>query len=128
MSKRNYLLISLILLYTIQLNGQNKTPTIINENIPQNNYKQSNVSIYPDSANGFLVTWEDHRYGTPVYYAQQYDKNSSKIEKAFNIRNYFKIIYSSGASSFGLFRESYSYSWPDGWSASGVTYYGELFT
>ena len=127
MSKKNYLLIGFILLCTIQLFGQNRTPTIVNENTPQNNYKQTNVSIYPDSANGFLVTWEDHRYGTPLYYAQHYDENSQKVDEKFEIRDYYLISYASDKNSFGLFRESYSYSWPDGWSASGVTYYGELF-
>jgi len=126
MSKRNYLLISLILLCTIQLNGQNKTPTIVNENIPQNNYKQSNVSIYPDSANGFLVTWEDHRFGTPLYYAQQYDKNSQKVDEKFRIKDYYLISYSSNNKLFGLYRKTYSFSWPD-WDGGGVQYLGEYF-
>ncbi len=105
MSKRYYLLISLILLCTIQLNGQNKTPTIVNENIPQNNYKQSNVSIYPDSANGFLVTWEDYRYGTPTYFAQKFDKISLKIDNKFTIKDYYLTSYTSNDKFFGLYRK-----------------------
>ena len=126
MSKRNYLLINLILLCTIQLNGQNKTPTIVNENILQKNYKQSDVSIYPDSANGFIVTWEDHRFGSPHYYAQQYDKNSQKVDEKFRIKGYFLISYSSNNKLFGLYRNTYSFSWP-GWDGGGVEYLGEYF-
>jgi len=119
-------IIIVLLSISLQVLPQNKPPIIVNENIFQQNYRQDNGMLFCDSSNGFLVRWEDFRYGTPTYFAQEFDRNSQEVNDKFLIKNYQSIVYLSNNKLFGLYRETYAFSLPS-WDKRGVQYFGEYF-
>ncbi len=120
------LIVIIFFTFSLQIFGQNKTPLVISENIFHQNYRQNSGMLFCDSSNGFLVRWEDYRYGTPTYFAQKYDTNSDKIGDKFGIKNYFIISYPFDNKLFGVLRKTYSNTRPD-WDIYGVNYLGSLF-